>query len=97
MLAYALEVFALRRHVVLDLAYRLHAPLLCGHEVSGRVDGYLFQLVDERSCERVYDGDLLDLVAEELDADRVLSISDADVHCVSLYSEGASLELGFSA
>ena len=93
MFAYALEVFALGKHIVLDLAYGLCASLLCGHEVSGRIDRNLVKLVDERSGERVDDGDLLHLVAEELDAHSVLTVSDADVDCVSTHSECSALEV----
>ena len=96
-LSYALEVFALGNHVVLYLAYRLGASFLRGHEVAGRVDGYFVELFQERSCQRVYDGDLVDLVAEELYAYGVLAISYADVDNVAFHSEGASLEVGFGA
>ena len=97
MLAYALEILALRCHVVLDLAYRLGASLLRGHEVSGRIDGDFIKFFNKGSCERVNDRDLLDLVTEKLYAYGVFAISYADVDCVAFNSEGASLEVSLSA
>ena len=93
-LADALEVFALSYHVVLDLADRLCAAFFRGHEVAGRVDRDLVKLFDERSGERVDDGELLHFVSEELHANGILTVSDADVDSVSAHPECSSLEVG---
>ena len=96
-LSYFIEIFALGHHVVLNLAYGLYASLLCGHEVAGRVDRDLVKLVYECSRKRIDDGYLVDLISEELDAYRVLSVSDAYVDCVSADSDCSSLELDLRA
>ena len=79
--AYILEILALGVHVVLDLAYGLSAAFFRCHEVAGRVDRNLVKFFNECSCERVYDGNALDLIAEELDPYGVFSVSDASLFC----------------
>ena len=83
MFAYALEIFALGCHIILNLTDGFCASLLGGDEVSGRIYGYFVEFVYEGSCKRVYDRYLLDFVAEEFDAYGILSISYADVNCVA--------------
>ena len=96
MFAYLFEVLALGVHIILYLADGLDASLLCGDEVSGRIYRNLFQFIDERTSQRVYDGDLLHLVAEELDSYGVLAVAYAYVHSVSADPECSSFELRLS-
>ena len=95
MLSYLIEIFALGHHVVLYLADGLYASFLGSHEVSCRIDRNLVKIVYEGSCQRVDYRDLLNLVAEELYPDGILSVSDADIDSISSDSESSSLEINF--
>ena len=69
--------------------------LICGHEVSCRINGDLVQLVNECSGNRIDDGYLVHFISEELDAHGIFPISDAHIHCVSPDSESTSFEVDF--
>ncbi len=58
--------------------------------MRGREDVDLVLFVDRLRSERVDRGDALDLVAEELDADRVLLIHRVDLQGVAFHLEGAA-------
>ena len=97
MLADAPEIFALGRHVILYLTDGLYTSFLGGHEVSCRIYGYFIKLIYECPCQRVYDGDLLHFITEELYPYGVFSISYAYVYRVASHPECPSLEIGLRA
>ena len=51
---YLVEIFYLSFEVILDLAYRLDAPLPCRDEVCGREYRDLIQVLDPGACDRIY-------------------------------------------
>ena len=97
MLSDLVEVLALGHHIVLDLADGLRAPLLGGHEIAGRIYGYLVDLFQKGTGHRVDYGNLLHIVAEELNAHGVLTIAYADVHSVTPHTECSAFEISLSA
>ena len=63
------------------------------HVVAGRIDGDLGQPADRLARQRVEGGELLDLVAEQLDAHAGLLVRGHDLDHVAAHPEGAALEL----
>ena len=90
-----LEILALCHHVVLDLADRLDAALLRGHEVARRVYRDFIEFFEECAADRIDHRNCIDLLAEEFDADGIFAVADAYVYSVSADTECASLEIGF--
>ena len=67
-------------------------PLRAGDVVRGREDVHLLLLADDLAGERVQRVDPLDLVAEELDADRELLVDRDDLDGVAAHPERAAGE-----
>src|SRR5690625_2062221 len=81
-----------RGELLLDGGDRLRHPLRSGDIVGGREDPQRIDLLDDLTGERMQVVELLDLVAEELDADRQLLVRGDDLHGVAAHPEGAAGE-----
>ncbi len=91
-LALLLEERQLVLELELDAADRALHALGAGDVVRGREDVHLLLLVDDLSGHGVQGVDALDLVAEELDADRELLVDRDDLDGVAADPEGAAGE-----
>ena len=92
-LAYALEILHLLYQVVLDEADCLDCLLFRGDEVLCRVDGHLVQVFYYGPGHRIYQGDPLHLIPEELYPHRFVGAAEEYVEGVAPYPERASLEI----
>jgi hypothetical protein len=91
-LALALERSELVLELELDAPDRLLHPLRARHVVRGREDVELLVLGDDLAGERVERAQPLDLVTEELDANRVLLVDREDLERVAPDPERAAGE-----
>ena len=96
-LAFRLELPAIPLELLLDRSDRLLRAVARGDEVRLRVDRHLVEPPDHLSGQRVEPGELVDLVAEQADAQRVLLVRRHDFDDVAADAEGAASELGVVA
>ena len=93
----ALEVIYLFYQVVLDHAYGLDCLLLRRHEVLGRVDRDLVEVLNDRSRNWVYQGYSVDFISEELYPYGFIGTSEEYVYRVAPDTESSALEICLSA
>ena len=91
-LALALELRQPLGQLGLDVAHRALHPLRPGDVVRGREDPQRVDLAHDVAGERVKVVERLDLVAEELDADRELLVRGDDLDGVAAHPERAAVE-----
>ena len=92
-LALALEVGEPLLQLGLDAHDGLLHPLFAGDVVRGREHDELLERLHALARERIDDGDLLDLVAEQLDAHGRLVVRRVDLDGVAADAEGAAHEV----
>ena len=71
--------------------------LLRGDEVLGRIDGAVVQIGQSGAVQRIDAADPLHLIAEELDADRLLRVGGEYLQHVAAHAEGGAVEHGVVA
>ena len=88
-----LELPAIPLELLLDRLHRQLGPVARGHEVRLRIDGDLVEPAKDLPGERIEPRELVDLVAEQPDAQRVLFVRRHDFDDVAADAEGAAAEL----
>ena len=92
-LPFGLELRAVPAELRLDALDRRLGPIPRRHEVRLRVDGHLVVPAKRLARERIERDQLVDLVAEELDAQRRVLVGGLDLDDVAAYAEDAAGEL----
>ena len=89
-----LELLEAHAELVADGRDGLPALLFRRHVVRARIDRILLQVPDRLTTQRIHEADALDLVAPELDADRVrVFVRREDLHGIAAHAEGAAVKV----
>ena len=92
-LAVALELAAAHFELLLDGDDGFLQPLAAGHEVRLRIHRRAIVALERLAGDRIERGQLVDLVAEQPDAQRQLFVRRIDLDDVAAHPEGAAREL----
>ena len=92
-LAFLFEISAVLLELLLDRFHRQLGPIARRDEVRLRVDRHLVELADHLAGQRIEPRQLVDLVAEQADAERVLLVGRDDFDDVAADAERAAAEL----
>ncbi len=96
-LALGFELPAIPLELLLDRLAGQLRPVTRRHEMRFRIDGNLVEPLDHLAGERIEPRELVHLVAEQPDAQRVLLVRRHDLDDVAADAEGAAAELGVVA